>query len=126
MPTILCVDDDPDLLELIGAMFEGDGFEVQKASSGNQAIAQINVKRPNLIVSDIRMPNGSGLDVLKFVGTLAADTRPPVVLITGYSDYSENFLSNLGAAALLLKPQDIKNLVATAKKILAVATHGSP
>ena len=57
---ILLVDDDPDLLKLIGMRLSAAGYRVKSAESGEIALAQIAVSRPSVVVTDLRMPGIDG------------------------------------------------------------------
>ena len=123
MKRVLCVEDDADLLELMAFIFEHAGYEVKTAKSGSEALLQLGTFPADVVLSDIRMPNGSGVDLLTSIQNGEASCQPPVVFITGYSDYSENQLKELGCAGLLVKPQDIENIVNKVAEVLA--THSA-
>ena len=71
---ILIVDDEPDILELIAEEFNHHGHVVSIASSGNEAIEFLKKGKFDFVVSDFKMPNGSGLDILNFVNLM--DVKP--------------------------------------------------
>lgn len=90
-----------DLLDLIGAWY----FPGTKAAP------------IDLVISDIRMPGQSGLDVLSTLGRLSR--RIPVILITGYPDEETRAKAReLGAAAMLIKPFGLSDLVAVVARVL--------
>ena len=53
---ILTVDDDPDILKLLGMRLQAAGYQVIPANNGEEALAQLAINRPSLVISDLRMP----------------------------------------------------------------------
>jgi DNA-binding NtrC family response regulator len=81
---ILLVDDDPFILEGIGADLENQGFEVTKAGSGDQAVELLASAAFDLVMTDLVMENVDGIQVLKKTKELQPDTM--VIIITGYGN----------------------------------------
>ena len=100
---ILVVDDEPELCELLSMQLEMEGFAILKADGGNEAFRLFLAETIDLIISDIRMPKGSGIDLLKQVRQ-SAKAHVPVILMTGFSDTKPEEAMRLGASALLTKP----------------------
>ena len=107
---VLIVDDEPSLVELQKELLEAEGFTVSIAFSGNNASEILNEQEQDVILSDVRMPNGNGIYLLeesrKFCDT-------PFVLLSGYTDITEDEALAKGAAALLPKPVRLNNLIHT-------------
>lgn len=103
--TILLVDDEHDLRDLLALEFEDLGFRVLQADSGFAGQEMFDEHRPDVILSDIRMPNGDGMDLLKYVK--AKPDSCPVFLITGFADVTEHEALTEGASQLFNKPFDI-------------------
>lgn len=115
--TILVVDDDIDLREVIAAIIEEIGFTTLVADCGNRAIEIIRSTQVDLVLTDMRMPNGDGLFLLDKIRAL--DPKKPIVFfITGYSDISEQEFITRGAAKVFPKPFDRNLLVAEIKRVL--------
>jgi two-component system, chemotaxis family, response regulator PixH len=109
---ILIVDDEPANAALTGAMLRADGFGVQTATSGSDAIEKTNQQRPDLIVSDYEMPGMTGHDVAVRIKS-NEETREIPILICTYAEVSEADLQP--ADALLRRPfsqEDLKSAVA--------------
>jgi two-component system response regulator AtoC len=107
--TILVVDDDDDLRDALQWYFNNIGYQVLCASSGDSALPMVRDAHIDLVVSDIRMPNGDGIHLLKNIralGTLA----PPVILVSAYSEMDETTASAAGAFAFFAKPLDLDAL----------------
>ena len=81
---ILLVDDDPFILEGIGADLESQGFGLTEASSGDRALELLTGKRFDLVITDLVMENVDGLQVLKEAKALHPDTM--VIILTGYGN----------------------------------------
>lgn len=117
-PRILVVDDDePVLKSCIRTLAEIPGAEVVHQKSGAEAARLLSAEAFDLLISDIRMPGVSGLDLLKVAHQQDPDL--PVILITGYptAEISKGCHS-LGAAACLMKPIPPEELLATVRKVL--------
>ncbi|QDS99465.1 sigma-54-dependent transcriptional regulator [Adhaeretor mobilis] len=109
MPTILTVDDDRSVHHLISRALEGREFEVISASSGEDAISQIKANSPDVVLLDVVLPDGSGLDLVGKLNQL--DPRLPVIIVTAL-DTSETAIEamKLGAFDYLPKPIDVERL----------------
>lgn len=112
---ILIVDDEPDIRELIEFEFESEGHRPRTASSGRKAILAVRKDPPDLVVTDIRMPDGDGIELLKFIK--AEYPKIPVVFISGYSDISIEDAFDLGVEAVFAKPFSLNHLLEAARKI---------
>lgn len=111
--TLLIVDDEPDLRGPLVTEFESLGCRVFEAANGRQAFEIIRREKIDAVVSDIRMPGGDGVELLRNIKTLHHDF-PVVMLITGFSDLSREEAYDLGAEVILAKPfnlDDIDNAV---------------
>lgn len=82
--TILIVDDDPDLLELIELMLlDVEGCNVQKAANGSEALAYVEASMPDLILLDMKMPIMSGWEFAeRYHSTALQEPRAPIVVVT--------------------------------------------
>lgn len=99
---ILVVDDDPSFVHLVTALLEKEGHEVVSATDGEQALAAVERRPPDLIVLDIEMPGMSGLEVLS---RLRPGVRAPVIVVSGREAESERVLAfDLGADDYVVKP----------------------
>ncbi|MEK6628888.1 MAG: response regulator [Bdellovibrionota bacterium] len=80
---ILVVDDEEDLREIISEIFEFEGYKVRTAENGLEALKIMNEFNPDLIVTDIIMPECDGLTLFKELSRLYSPP-PPVIFISGY------------------------------------------
>jgi two-component system, NtrC family, response regulator PilR len=83
MPTILVVDDEPNIIEILEMIMLEDGMHVLKANSGREALALLKKNDIDLVVSDIRMPDISGVELLKEARQLAPETI--FIMITAFA-----------------------------------------
>lgn len=117
--TILVVDDDLDLRELMFSIFEMQGFNVLSADSGNSAFELVKTETINLIVSDMRMPSGDGMQLLKNVRDYNS-AIPIVIFVTGFSDISVEECLAKGANAVFTKPFNQRDLINSVKTQLNI------
>lgn len=110
--TVLVVDDEELLRNAIVFQFKREGFEVLSASNGKEAFEIIKTQKVDAVVSDIQMPGGNGIDLLKDVKNFDAEI-PVLVFITAFADITEAEAYDLGANAIFSKPFDRKQLVKT-------------
>lgn len=110
--TLLIVDDEADLREIISMEMEYFGAKVFQAESVKMAVEILNKEHVDLIISDIRMPESTGVDLLKTVKKDSVND-PAVVLITGFADIDTSEALGLGAEALIHKPFDMDELLKT-------------
>ena len=81
-PTVLVVEDDPTILQLLEVNFEMEGFIVVRAEDGEQGLAAARETRPDVVVSDVMMPKMAGLERVKALKA-SPDTRSiPVILLS--------------------------------------------
>lgn len=111
---VLIVDDEEDLAEIIQEELQDYGFHVELATSGNSAFQKVQESAFDLVISDIKMPDGDGCELLENIRKLHPSS-PVVMLMTGFSQYSEDDLIARGAAALLEKPIDVESIYETLK-----------
>lgn len=115
---VLIAEDEPDLRDLLAAKFRVFGFDVSTAHNGSAAwdklLTDDNIQ---IVITDIRMPNGSGYDLLKKCKERNS-VFPRVFLISAFTDYTEAELFGLGAEGFINKPFDTKILLNIVRKSL--------
>jgi CheY-like chemotaxis protein len=114
---VLVVDDEKDLRDLLVLLLKSAGYETESASNGTEAFQKIQNSHPNFVISDIRMPQGNGFDLMRNVQTLAPP-QVPILFITGYSDGNLAELKEApNFAGLMTKPVTGQNLIRTVRSI---------
>lgn len=106
---VLVVDDEVDLVDIMKDFLNLEGYEVKTAHHGLEAIAMMEKHQFDIVLSDIRMPKMDGVEFLK----VAKKNWPNTIYIflTGYSDYSEDEIIQLGARSLFTKPVDFSKVM---------------
>ena len=105
--TILVVDDDPHILEVIEARLLSAGYRVQKANSGNHALKALQETHTDLMISDIKMPIMDGNEVAEYIRKSNNYKYLPIIAITGDSSgVKKGLFSNL-----LTKPFKLDHLL---------------
>ena len=108
-PLVVVIDDEQGILEVIGRFARRAGYDALTCSSGREAIAQLQTRRADLVMVDLRMPDLGGLDVLRAIREI--DPRCQAVLMTGYASVETAVEAiKLGATDYLSKPLDFARL----------------
>ena len=119
MSKILIVDDDPEIRKLLSIKLVKEGYEVVVAVDTYDAIQGVHGKRPDLVVLDIMLPAGGGLNVLKNIRSIPASAMTPVVVLTAIDDEEmRQKIEQAGVEAYIRKPFDYEVLSATIKDLL--------
>ena len=115
-PRILIVDDNEDLRVFLSELLGRAGYKILEASNGEEALEQIQLEHPDLVVTDLAMPSKDGLEVLVTVHQNYPDTK--VILTSGtYDEGLRQIAHRLGVFMVLFKPfrnEDMINAVAQA------------
>jgi CheY-like chemotaxis protein len=116
--TILIVDDELDLREILGAWFRREGARVLVAENGVEALKVIHANRVDVVVSDVRMPVMDGISLLK---SIKGDNqyKSSVMFLSGFTDIEPREAYDLGIEAVMSKPVDRKELLAVVTRVLA-------
>ena len=107
--SVLVVDDEEVIRDFLTEVLEDD-FDITTACDGGEAIESLKENKYDLVITDMKMPNVSGEEVVKFVEKTCPDTN--VIIISGYSSlYSVSQSASSGATAFLSKPFSISELL---------------
>ncbi|HKC18890.1 MAG TPA: response regulator transcription factor [Candidatus Dormibacteraeota bacterium] len=114
--TILVVDDEPRIVQLVRDYLEHGGFSVLTASDGPSALRTARTGRPDLVVLDLSLPGVDGLDVAR---SLRRDGVVPIIMLTARTEESDKLVGlELGADDYMTKPFSPKELVARVRAVL--------
>ena len=114
--TILVVDDEPRIVQLVRDYLEHGGFTVLVASDGDAALRSARTGRPDLVVLDVGLPGLNGLDVTR---ALRRDSQVPIIMLTARTEESDKLVGlELGADDYMTKPFSPKELVARVRAVL--------
>lgn len=116
---VLVADDDPDILTVVKINLELDGFEVDTAVDGEDAMAKATSTPPNVIILDIMMPRMDGLTALHRLRSQAGTANIPIILLTARGLPEDRVRGlELGADDYITKPFDITELAARVRAVL--------
>jgi len=122
--TILVVDDDPHIRQLLVFALAKAGLETREAADGEAALAAVEAKAPDLVVLDINMPRMSGLEVCR---RLRAQGELPILFLSSRDDEIDRVLGiELGADDYVVKPFSPREVVARVQAILRRAAPKAP
>jgi DNA-binding NtrC family response regulator len=108
-PLVVVIDDEQGILDVVGRFAQRAGYEAITCSNGRDGIAQLQARKADLVMVDLRMPDVGGLDVLRAIREI--DPRCQAVLMTGYASVDTAVEAiKLGASDYLSKPLDFARL----------------
>lgn len=114
--TVLVVDDERNVTQLARLYLTADGFHVQAAANGDEALQKVRASRPDLVVLDLMMPGMDGWEVCR---RLRAEGDIPIIILTARGDDVDKIVGlELGADDYMTKPFNPRELVARAKAVL--------
>lgn len=117
MKKILVVDDEESIRFLYKEELEEDGFIVEVAENGKDAIEKVPVFKPDLITLDIKMPVMDGIEALKRIREM--ERNIPIILCSAYGDYKHDF-TTWASDAYIVKCADLTDLKSTIKRLLGI------
>ncbi len=121
MPKILVVDDEASIRLLYQEEFQDEGYEVETAASGPEALEKIKAARPDIVTLDIKMVGMDGLEVLAKVREF--DMELPIILCTAYGSYRQDF-GTWGSDLYVTKSSNLDELKREVKRLLGQARKG--
>lgn len=122
MQNILLVEDDPDISKLINLHFDGTQYKITSCSTCEEASKYITADQYNLVILDISLPDGNGMELCKKIR--ATDVLTPLMMLTCHSEESDKVLAlELGADDYVTKPFGILELMARVKAVMRRATN---
>lgn len=105
---ILIADDDDDSREMLAFLLQAEGWEVQEAKDGKEAIEKIVEESPDVLILDNRMPEITGVELYQKIKDKSINL--PVIFATAYH-FPEDLIETLGIAYFVTKPYDITDLL---------------
>ncbi|HHP7234756.1 MAG TPA: sigma-54-dependent transcriptional regulator [Desulfobacterales bacterium] len=119
METILIVDDEKNYPRILGAVLEEEGFEIQTANSGKEALEILEASDVDLVLTDMKMPSMDGIELLEKIKT--KDPELPVIMMTAYGTVDKAVEAmQKGAYSYILKPFDNERLILYVNKAIAM------
>jgi DNA-binding response OmpR family regulator len=118
---VLIVDDEPDIVDMIGDYLTGEGYHVIKAYDGVEALEKIRRESPDVALLDIMMP---GLDGFEVCRRIRAESSVPVLMVTAKSGDIDKIVGlEIGADDYIAKPFNPRELIARVKAVLRRTYH---
>ena len=116
---ILVVDDEPQIVRLIGLRLKANNFDVIGAYDGYQCVQMAKLKLPDLILLDIKMPLGGGIKAYETLKNMASTSLIPVIFITAFpSSEVKKLVMEMGAEDFISKPFNSDVLIEKIKAVL--------
>ena len=116
---VLIVEDEPDIRDLLAFHLERDGYQVSKSKSGADALRQIRISPPDLVLLDLMLPEMSGLEVCRRMRQDPATAPLPIIILTAKGEEVDRVLGlELGADDYITKPFSPKEVVARVRAVL--------
>ena len=114
--TILVIDDDVNICEMLRVYLENEGYEIKTANDGAEGLNAFKIYEPDLVLLDIMLPKKDGWQVCREIREISSK---PVIMITAKGDVFDKVLGlELGADDFVVKPFDMKELSARVKAVL--------
>ncbi len=117
MNKILVVDDEEGIRDLYKEEFEDEGFIVDVAKNGEEAMEKLFVFQPDLVTLDVKMPGMGGIETLKQIRE--QQRRLPIILCSAYGEYKQDF-TTWASDAYVVKCADLTELKATIRSLLGL------
>ncbi len=115
MKKLLIVDDQFGIRILLNEVFQKEGYKIFQASNGKQALDIVKMRRPDLVLLDIKIPGIDGIEILKRMKKIVPDIK--VIIMTAYGELNMiEEAMELGAITYFAKPFDIEEMRDTVKK----------
>lgn len=122
---ILLVDDEPDILEIVGYNLSAEGYEVFTAANGAEGVAKAKKKQPHLIIMDVMMPEMDGIEACEMIRRTPGLENTIIAFLTARGeDYSQMAGFEVGADDYITKPIKPKVLVSKVKSLLRRLREG--
>ena len=116
---ILVIEDDDVMRELMRMTLEQHGYEVAIAEDGVRGYDTALFMKPDLIVTDIRMPGADGIHVVRLVRDTSSLEKTPILITTAFGTGSATFSLQLGANAFEPKPINSQSFLSTVRRLLS-------
>src|SRR5437764_6341130 len=119
-PRVLVVDDEEHITELVAMGLGYNGFDVERVSSGREALTAIEKRKPDLVVLDVMLPDLDGFEVARRLRqTEGAGTRVPIIFLTARDTTQDKVEGlRLGSDDYVTKPFSIEELIERVKAVL--------
>jgi putative two-component system response regulator len=118
MSKILIVDDTQDTRELLLHHFHNAGFATKFAEDGRAGFNLAIAEQPDVIITDVAMPNVDGYEMMRMLHTEPTTTKIPVVIFTAHKSVTPQAFKETGAVKIFYKPFDLDELVKNIRNLI--------
>src|SRR5205823_2707733 len=115
LPRILCIDDEPEVLEIVSEYFADHGFAVRTAMSAEEALREAKRWMPRVVIVDLVMPRLDGLETVERIRKINPGVL--VMLISGQADVLQAMAQDIGVVATFTKPLDLPQMLAALEAV---------
>jgi len=116
---IVVIEDEPDILEVLGYNLKREGYEVFSATNGNLGMSLVNKETPDLVLLDLMLPGMDGIEICSSIKKNPATQNTLIIMVTAKGEESDIVLGlGVGADDYITKPFSPKELVARVKAVL--------
>lgn len=116
---ILIVDDEPNMLRLLGLALDHEGYEIAVAQDADQALAKVQSTTPDLIILDVMLPRVSGLELCARLRQLPQTANVPIIMLSAKGEVADKIAGlKVGADEYVVKPVDMAEMVARVAALL--------
>ena len=113
---ILTIDDSPTIRAMLDSTLTEAGFEVYQAENGRDGLGMLGVIRPDIVITDINMPNMSGIELTEII---KRDYDPDVIVMTGFGvDTTYDKIIEKGASDFIQKPVGVREMILRIERLL--------
>jgi two-component system phosphate regulon response regulator PhoB len=127
MPLVLIVEDEKDLAELLQFNLRQAGFETIVARDGEEALARVRERTPDLVLLDLMLPDLPGTEVCKQLKTSPRTQRVPVIMVTARGEEVDRVVGfELGADDFVTKPFSVRELILRVRAVMRRGPAGEP
>jgi len=117
--TIVVIEDEPDILEVLSYNLKREGFEVFSATNGTQGLSLVNKELPDLVLLDLMLPGMDGIEICSTIKNNPGTQNTLIIMVTAKGEESDIVLGlGVGADDYITKPFSPKELVARVKAVL--------
>jgi DNA-binding response OmpR family regulator len=116
---ILIVDDEPDVIKMLGVRLKASGYEIISAQDGVQAVSIAHKEKPDMIILDIKMPAQDGYTVYENLKMAASTNLIPIIFLTALPPQEvEKKVKELGADGYISKPFEAEDILKKIKELM--------
>lgn len=120
MKRILIVEDEKDMAYILVEILKGEGFEIDVAYDGEEALSRIKKKKPDLVILDIMLPKLDGRDLLKIVKESEDIRDIPIIMLSAKSEqWDRDTCLRLGAEEYIEKPLEVTKLLRQVRRTIS-------